>query len=99
MKRDYFYWELHEGVSIRAARFGDWKAVQNGPSRPIELYDLKTDVGETKDLAAEKPDLVAKARALMKEARVDDPNWPLRDRRAPRSKPKPKPQAKRKTLP
>jgi len=99
VKRDYFYWELHEGVSIRAARFGDWKAVQNGPSRPIELYDLKTDVGETKDLAAEKPDLVAKARALMKEARVDDPNWPLRDRRAPRSKPKPKPQAKRKTLP
>jgi len=93
-QRDYFYWELHEGATIRAVRFGDWKAVQNGPSRPIELYDLKTDVGETKDLAAEKPALVAKARALMKEARVDDPNWPLRDRRPPRPKPSPKPKPK-----
>ena len=33
-KRDYFYWELHEGRSIQAVRFGDWKAVKNGPSAP-----------------------------------------------------------------
>lgn len=78
-KRDYFYWELHERQSIQAIRFGDWKAVKNGPSAPIELYDLKTDVGETKNLADSKPELVAKSAALMKEARVDDPNWPLRE--------------------
>ncbi|MCX7823965.1 MAG: arylsulfatase [Verrucomicrobiae bacterium] len=80
-QRDYFYWELHEEASLQAVRFGDWKAVRNGPSRPIELYDLKTDPGETKDLAAKRPDLVAKAASLMKTARTDDPNWPLRDRR------------------
>jgi arylsulfatase A len=97
-ERDYFYWELHEGRSIQAVRFGDWKAVQNGPSQPIELYDLKTDVGETKDLAGERPDLVAKARRLMKEARVDDPNWPLRDRRPPRPKQNPKNPPTRKDL-
>ena len=67
---------------IQAVRFGDWKAVRNGPSSPIELYDLKTDPGETKDLAGEKPDLVARAEALMKAARTEDPNWPLRDRPA-----------------
>jgi arylsulfatase A-like enzyme len=79
-QREYFYWELHEQQrSIQAVRFGDWKAVRNGPSSPIELYDLKTDPGETKDLAGQKPDLVARAEALMKSARKEDPNWPLRD--------------------
>ncbi len=78
-KRDYFYWELHEGKSIQAVRFGDWKAVKNGPSARIELYDLKADVGEKKNLAAEKPELVAKAQSLMKQARTEDPNWPLKE--------------------
>ncbi len=88
-KRDYFYWELHEGGgSIQAARWGDWKAVRNGPSQPIELYDLKADVGETKNLAGEKPDLVAKAVALMKSARVDDPDWPLVDKKPAQKKKK-----------
>jgi len=78
-KREYFYWELHEGASLQAVRWGDWKAVRNGPSKPIELYDLKTDAGESKNLAAEKPELVAKARSLMQSAHVDDPNFPMRD--------------------
>jgi arylsulfatase A len=76
-ERDYFYWELHEGKPIQAIRFGDWKAVRNGPGQAIELYDLASDVGETKNLAAEKPELVAKAEKLMKEARTADPAWPL----------------------
>jgi arylsulfatase A len=80
-KRDYFYWELHEGASIQAVRWGDWKAVRNGPSLPIELYDLKSDVGETKNLAAAKPDLVARAEAILKSAREDHPDWPLVDKK------------------
>lgn len=76
-QREYFYWELHEQLHIQAIRFGDWKAVRNGPDKPIELYDLKTDPGEKNDIAKEHPDLVAKAEAMMKKARVDDPNWPM----------------------
>ncbi|NLS94598.1 MAG: arylsulfatase [Planctomycetaceae bacterium] len=79
-KRDYFYWELHEQASIQAVRWGDWKAVKNGPSQPIELYDLQADVGETKNLASQNPDLVAHAEQLMNSARTDDPNWPMRDK-------------------
>ena len=30
-QRTCFYWELHEGRSQQAVRFGDWKAVKNGP--------------------------------------------------------------------
>jgi arylsulfatase A-like enzyme len=85
--REYFYWELHEGGgTVQAVRFGDWKAVRNGPSRPVELFDLKADPGETTDLAAKHPDLVAKAVKLMADARTDHPDWPLRDRPQPKKK-------------
>jgi arylsulfatase A-like enzyme len=40
-KRDYFYWELHEGKTIQACRFDDWKAVRNVVGGPIELYTIK----------------------------------------------------------
>jgi arylsulfatase A-like enzyme len=80
-RRDYFYWELHEGRPLQAVRFGDWKAVRNGPAAAIELYDLKNDAGETTNLAADKPDQVARAEALMQQARTDDPNWPLVERK------------------
>ncbi len=86
-RRECFYWELHEGASIQAVRFGDWKAVRLGPSKPIELYDLSADVGETKNLADAKPELVAKAKALLEREHVDDPHWPMRDRK-PRRKQK-----------
>jgi arylsulfatase A-like enzyme len=76
-QRDYFYWELHEGPSIQAAAFGDWKAVRTGPGKPIELYDLKTDLAEKHNVAAEKPDVVAQAEKIFREAHTDIPEWPM----------------------
>ncbi|MBL9180240.1 MAG: arylsulfatase [Verrucomicrobiaceae bacterium] len=81
-KRDHFYWELHEAASLQAVRFGDWKAVRNGPESQIELYDLKTDPGESRDLAAEKPDLAAKAGEIMQSSRTEHPDWPLVQKKA-----------------
>ena len=88
-RRQYFYWELHEGPTQQALRFGDWKAVRTTINRPLELYDLRADRGETRDLAKERPELVAQAEALMKSARVDSADFPLR---APQAKSKPKAQ-------
>jgi len=76
-ERDYFYWELHTGKAIQAARWGNWKAVRNGIKNPIEIYDLSKDAGEADDLAKERPELVAKAEKIFKEAHRPDPNWPL----------------------
>jgi arylsulfatase A-like enzyme len=75
--RESFYWELHEGKPIQAVRFGDWKAVKNGPKAPIELYDLSKDSGEATNIAEIHPELVEKAEALMKQNHSPSPDWPL----------------------
>ncbi|GAB5405815.1 MAG: arylsulfatase [Aureliella sp.] len=85
-ERDYFYWELHEGKPIQAARFGRWKAVRNGIDKPIELYDLSIDAGEAEDLASTKPKLVDRAKAIFASAHRADPNWPLNGRSAERTR-------------
>ncbi len=80
-KREYFYWELHEGNRpVQAARWGNWKAVRNGFDKPIQIYDLEANAGESKDLAKSRADLVAKAESILKEAHRADPNWPLTHR-------------------
>jgi arylsulfatase A-like enzyme len=68
---------LHEGTPIQAVRFGDWKAVKNGPKRAIELYDLASDPGESRDVAAGHPEEVAKAAELLETSRTANPDWPL----------------------
>ncbi len=85
-EREAFYWELHEGASLQAVRFGSWKAVRNGPSKPVELYDLDKDAAESTNVATSHPDLVARAVALMKSLRTDSPDWPLMDQKPGKKK-------------
>jgi arylsulfatase A-like enzyme len=78
--REFFYWEhqtfdrqksaLREAAMIQAVRMGDWKAVRLKPGAPLELYDLARDVGETSNVAAAHPDVVAKIEAYLKTART-----------------------------
>lgn len=86
-KRDFLYWELHEGKFIQAARVGDWKGVRNKPGGPVELYDLAADPSETTDLADKHPDIVARIIGILDREHVPDPNWPL----GPLSSQKPNP--------
>jgi arylsulfatase A-like enzyme len=75
-QHDYLYWEFYERGSAQAVRFENWKAIRKPMlSGEIELYNLAEDLGETKNLAAEYPDIVEKARKLMDEAHTPDPRW------------------------
>jgi arylsulfatase len=47
------------------------------PNMKIELYDLKTDPHETKDVAETHPDIVAKIEKLMREQHTPNPDFPF----------------------
>jgi len=76
----FIYWEFHEGSSKQAVRMGDWKAVRLAPSRPIELYNLKLDIGEENDIAGRHPDIVAQVKEILDKVRTDVDIWPLKDK-------------------
>lgn len=67
-KHEFFYWECHERGYQKAARMGDWKAVQKGPDEPLELYNLVIDLGETANVADAHPDIVQKLADYLKSA-------------------------------
>lgn len=62
----------------QAARMGDWKAVRRGLGTPLELYDLKTDLGEQHDVSKQHADVVQRFEAYLRTARVDSELWPIR---------------------
>lgn len=56
------------GRAVRTARYRlvEWKEIGAGPeTAQLELYDYEADPDETKNLAAEKPDIVARLRAIL----------------------------------
>jgi arylsulfatase A-like enzyme len=77
----FMYWEFGKiGVYTQAARRNSWKAVRDLEKRTLELYDLSTDVGETRNVAAEHPDVVANFNDYFETARSNSKLWPLRGR-------------------
>lgn len=75
---DYLYWEFHERGFAQAIRQGDWKAVRRHPAQPIEIYNLKQDLGETRNLAGAQPQLAAKFEKLFAAARTESADWPVK---------------------
>lgn len=72
----YLYWEDPGRRIAQAARRGDWKAVRMGMKDPLELYDLKSDIGETRNVAKAHPGVVADFERYLAAARVPSPHWP-----------------------
>ena len=54
---DLLFWRTGGSGGTNAVRRGNMKLVRIGKAAP-ELYDLSHDIGESKDLAAEKPQIV-----------------------------------------
>ncbi|MCL6650036.1 MAG: alcohol dehydrogenase catalytic domain-containing protein [Chloroflexi bacterium] len=58
-------------VPMQAVRMGPWKAVRPKPNGPLELYRLDKDPGETRDVAAENPAVMARIEEFLKRARYE----------------------------
>lgn len=74
-KPRFLYWEFFEKGFEQAVRYGNWKAVK--AKGKLELYDLGKDLGETTDVAAQRPDVVAKIENYLKTSRTESPFWPV----------------------
>lgn len=73
----FLYWEMPHGKKLsRAVRMGDWKAVQPKPNAPWELYNLKNDVGETKNVAAKNPGVMKQIKDYAAKARTPERKFP-----------------------
>lgn len=71
---DALYWRTAlKGAAIRE---GDWKLMEAGGAFGTQLFNLKDDIGESKNLAAEHPDIVRR----LARKRVD---WETTLERAP----------------
>lgn len=70
---EFLYWEFHEKGFHQAVRMGDWKYVKQpvAEGKIGELFNLKDDVGETKNLADKYPEIVKKMEDYLKMARTE----------------------------
>ena len=82
-ERLFLYREFPSYGGQQCVRIGNWKGIRQGmkpgaaknrggnakakPNMHIELYDLATDIGESKNVSAEHPDIIVKMEAIMKE--------------------------------
>jgi uncharacterized sulfatase len=71
------YWVFYERGGAQALRMGQWKAVQQPMNKPIQLYDLSKDLGETTDLAAQHPQIVKEMESEMQAAFKANERWKL----------------------
>lgn len=80
-QHDFLYWEFHEKAFQQAVRTGDWKAIRAKQGAPLQLYNLREDVGEHTDVAAQHPGVIARIEAYLKGARTESPHWPKRPKK------------------
>jgi arylsulfatase A-like enzyme len=68
------------GAPGSAVRDGDWKLIEFHEDARLELYNLREDIGETRNLAAARPEIAARLCAALRawraevDARMPGPN-------------------------
>lgn len=66
------YWEVPSRQNLQQAiRDGDWKAVRVKRNGPVELYNLKDDPGEARDVASANAEVVKRLESLMVSMRTE----------------------------
>ena len=80
-QHEFLYWEFHEDGGRQAVRMGKWKGVRlnvmKDADAAIQLYNLNTDPGETKNVAAENPVIVQSIQKIMQNEHTENINFPF----------------------
>ncbi len=74
-KHDYLYWAFYERGGAKAVRQGKWKLIQQPLRTKPRLYNLDADLGESKNIAKEHPEVVKELTAKMEKAYTPSPRW------------------------
>ena len=84
-RRPFLYREFSGYGGQQAVWMGKWKGIRQNMLRKnnpdplkIELYDLQADISESKDVAAENPQVVARIRTLMAKQHTPSELFPLK---------------------
>jgi arylsulfatase A len=83
--RPFLYREFPSYGGQQSLRMGDWKGVRQnlvprGNARPVvktELYNLREDRAESRDVAGEHPDILAKFEQIMRREHVPSEVFPI----------------------
>ncbi|MGE0605762.1 MAG: arylsulfatase [Pirellulales bacterium] len=84
--RDFLYREFASYGGQQSVRVGPWKGVRQNllprgknvqPTLNVELYNLDSDPGESRDVAAHHPRVVAQMEQLMREQHVPSAEFPI----------------------
>jgi arylsulfatase A-like enzyme len=78
----FLYWEFRTSGFQQAVRWGDWKGIRHGTEQPLELYHLKDDLSEKRDVAKNHPEVVKRIERFMAGARTPSKHWPALPGRA-----------------
>jgi arylsulfatase A-like enzyme len=78
-EHDHLYWDYgHVRNEFKqCAREDKWKGVRNGVNSPIELYNLEANIGETRNLAADHPQVVRSIESIFHDSYTPSPDYPV----------------------
>ncbi|NWG13843.1 MAG: arylsulfatase [Acidobacteria bacterium] len=84
--RPFLYREFPAYGGQQCVRIGDWKGIRQNlqpsdkntkPNMHIELYNLREDPSETRDLSEKHPDIVARIAKIMREQHTPSKDFPF----------------------
>ena len=81
VKRKPMVWVYPEYGGQVAVRIGGFKVMRSGlkTKKPTgwQVYDIVSDPNETKDLAAERPELIKEAKSILESEWKDNQRFPM----------------------